>query len=195
MQNQSGRHPNKWDRTAEVVQVNDHDNYIMKMHGSGRLTSRNRKHLRQIQPYALPNNSLYATAQQPPADVVSQHTDKFATSSPSTPIEVPVASDQSAATITEQSLPSLVTDLTSSPKEIDLALHLSPSAPQTTQPTTPPPREGLTGPSPSPSSKNAHSNMQPIAPVERSSESVPQHEPRTARKRSAPKWHDDYIMK
>ena len=99
VQNQSGSHPNKWDRTAEVVQVNDHDNYIMKMHGSGRLTSRNRKHLRQIQPYALPNNSLYATPQQPPADVVSQHTDKFTTSSSSTSIGVPVALDQSAATI------------------------------------------------------------------------------------------------
>ena len=50
VQNQTGHHPTKWDRTGIVVQINDNDQYIIKMHGSNRVTSRNRKFLRKIQP-------------------------------------------------------------------------------------------------------------------------------------------------
>ena len=50
VQNQTGQHPTKWDKTGEVVQVNSNDQYLVKMHGSRRVTLRNRKFLRKIQP-------------------------------------------------------------------------------------------------------------------------------------------------
>ena len=50
VQNQTGHHPTKWDRTGVVVQAYSNDQYLVKVHGSGRITSRNRKFLRKIQP-------------------------------------------------------------------------------------------------------------------------------------------------
>lgn len=49
IQNQKGRFPSRWDKTGTVVQVNEHDQYVMKMCGSNRLTLRNRKYLRKIE--------------------------------------------------------------------------------------------------------------------------------------------------
>lgn len=54
IQNQNGRYPLRWDRTGTVVQCRDHDQYLVKVDGSGRLTLRNRKFLRKIEPY-FPN--------------------------------------------------------------------------------------------------------------------------------------------
>ena len=69
VQNQTGRHPNKWDRTGEIVQANDYDQYIVKMHGSGRLTLRNRKFLRLIKPYMKQSYAPgFITPQQPLCD-------------------------------------------------------------------------------------------------------------------------------
>ena len=53
VQNQTGQHPTKWDKTGEVVQINNNDQYLVKMHGSRRVTLRNRKFLRKIQPLVL----------------------------------------------------------------------------------------------------------------------------------------------
>ena len=52
VQNQVGNYPSKWDITGTVVEVKPFDQYIIKVHGSGRLTTRNRKFLRKILPYA-----------------------------------------------------------------------------------------------------------------------------------------------
>ena len=51
IQNQHGRFPLRWDRTGMVVECGDHDQYLVKMDGSGRLTTRNRKYLRKIDPF------------------------------------------------------------------------------------------------------------------------------------------------
>ena len=45
IQNQSGPHPLKWDRSGMVVEVLPFDQYKVKMGGSGRLSLRNRKFL------------------------------------------------------------------------------------------------------------------------------------------------------
>ena len=50
VQNQTGTSPNKWDRTGVVTEVNPHDQYTIKIDGSGRLTTRNRKYLRVFEP-------------------------------------------------------------------------------------------------------------------------------------------------
>ena len=50
LQNQTGNAPLKWDRTGEVVEVRQFDQYAVKIHGSGRVTLRNRKFLRKYTP-------------------------------------------------------------------------------------------------------------------------------------------------
>ena len=54
IQNQTGRHPLKWDRTGRVIEVRQYDQYAIHVDGSGRITMRNRKFLRQYTPVYLP---------------------------------------------------------------------------------------------------------------------------------------------
>ena len=53
VQNQTGSSPNKWDRTGIIMETNAHDQYTIRIDGSGRLTTRNRKFLRQFQPASM----------------------------------------------------------------------------------------------------------------------------------------------
>ena len=55
IQNQHGRFPNKWERTGTIVEVLTFNQYIIKVHGSGRLTRRNRQFLRRYRqtPYYI----------------------------------------------------------------------------------------------------------------------------------------------
>ena len=55
VQNQVGNHPSRWDITGTIVEVKPFDQYVVKVHGSGRLTARNRKFLRRVTPYAQEN--------------------------------------------------------------------------------------------------------------------------------------------
>ena len=61
VQNQTGPHPNKWDKTGRIVEVRQHDQYMIKIDGSGRITLRNRKFLRKFIPvyYDRPTRSIY----------------------------------------------------------------------------------------------------------------------------------------
>ena len=52
IQNQVGNHPSRWDITGRVVEVKDHDQYVVRVDGSGRLTMRNRRFLRRLTPYS-----------------------------------------------------------------------------------------------------------------------------------------------
>ena len=52
VQNQVGNYPSRWDITGTIVEVKPYDQYVIKVHGSGRLTTRNRKFLKKIHPYA-----------------------------------------------------------------------------------------------------------------------------------------------
>ena len=54
IQNQTGPHPNKWDKTGRVVEVRQFDQYVIRVDGSGRVTLRNRRFLRKyegVQPH------------------------------------------------------------------------------------------------------------------------------------------------
>jgi hypothetical protein len=51
VQNQTGPHPLKWDKTGQVVEVRQHDQYVIRTDGSGRVTLRNRKFLRKYTPF------------------------------------------------------------------------------------------------------------------------------------------------
>ena len=48
-QDKANGRPNKWDRQGTVIASKDHDQYLIKVHGSGRLTLRNRRFLRKFQ--------------------------------------------------------------------------------------------------------------------------------------------------
>ena len=50
VQNQSGNKPKRWDRTGLVVDVLPHQQYKVRMDGSGDVSLRNRRFLRQITP-------------------------------------------------------------------------------------------------------------------------------------------------
>ena len=54
IQNQTGRHALKWDRTGSVIEVSKYDQYAICVDCSGRITIRNRKFLRQYTPVYLP---------------------------------------------------------------------------------------------------------------------------------------------
>ena len=53
IQNQTGNNPNKWHRTGTIVDSAEHDQYVVKVDGSGRLTKRNRRFLRAFKPASL----------------------------------------------------------------------------------------------------------------------------------------------
>ena len=50
LQNQTGNHPTKWDRTGTIVEKAQHNQYMIKVDGSGRLTKRNRRFIRAFKP-------------------------------------------------------------------------------------------------------------------------------------------------
>ena len=68
VQNQRGPHPTKWDRTGVVIEVRQFDQYIVRIDGSGRVTLRNRKHLRKYIPVVAKTHLLYH-----PGQISSKH--------------------------------------------------------------------------------------------------------------------------
>ena len=64
LQNQRGIAPNKWDRSGAVLESLDHDQYKVKVDGSGRLTLRNRHFLRAYTP-ATPSIQSDPTTSSP----------------------------------------------------------------------------------------------------------------------------------
>ena len=51
VQNQIGTNPKKWDKTGIIVEVRQFDQYVVKIDGSQRMTLRNRKFLRKLEPF------------------------------------------------------------------------------------------------------------------------------------------------
>ena len=78
IQNQAGRYATKWDKTGQVIETHQNDQYVVKVDGSGRLTLRNRKFLKlathhklhgvippQNLPHPLPLNTPQSTVVHP----------------------------------------------------------------------------------------------------------------------------------
>ena len=61
VQNQVGNYPSRWDITGTIVEVKPFDQYVVKVHGSGRLTARNRKFLRKVEPYGQQKSQTIPT--------------------------------------------------------------------------------------------------------------------------------------
>ena len=66
IQNQVGNNPRRWERTGVIVEVKQHDQYNVKVDGSGRVTLRNRKYLRKFVPFMSEPRYL-PTSSQPTA--------------------------------------------------------------------------------------------------------------------------------
>ena len=73
VQNQVGFKVSRWDVTGIVVEVKAHDQYLVKIHSSGRLTLRNRKFLKKIIPYSQGDNQHTPVHPHVPAVQLDQH--------------------------------------------------------------------------------------------------------------------------
>ncbi|GFO50205.1 retrovirus-related pol polyprotein from transposon opus [Plakobranchus ocellatus] len=86
IQNQTGPHPTKWDKTGIVIEVRQFDQYVIRVDGSGRVTLRNRKFLRLYHPVIARS----PVAQLPsPTAIVTQTTPGVLTSKASAPATCP----------------------------------------------------------------------------------------------------------
>ena len=54
IQNQVGHNPRRWERTGTVMERRDHDQYAVKVDGTGRITLRNRKFLQKLEQIPKP---------------------------------------------------------------------------------------------------------------------------------------------
>ena len=67
LQNLTGNHPKHWERTGMVVEVRQYHQYVIRIDGSGRLTLRNRQHLRRFTPFKkVPVEDLIESLTPPP---------------------------------------------------------------------------------------------------------------------------------
>lgn len=57
LQNQAGAYGKRWDRTGVVLESKPHDQYLVKVDGSGRLTLRNRQFIRQFRNIQCPTST------------------------------------------------------------------------------------------------------------------------------------------
>ena len=111
VQNQTGPHPDKWDKTGRIVEVRQHDQYAIKIDGSGRITLRNRKFLRKFIPvyYDRPTRSIYD-------DLVTRVTGQTPLVTPQLPDEgdpaTPATTVTSARTPQRETTPDAVTPTT-----------------------------------------------------------------------------------
>ena len=62
VQNQAGRRATKWEKTGTVVEIRDHNKYVIKVDGSGRLSIRNRRFLRKL----FEDKTMFGTPQRAP---------------------------------------------------------------------------------------------------------------------------------
>ena len=179
IQNQTGQHPNKWDRTGTVVEVKQHDQYQVKVDGSGRVTLRNRRFLRKFTPITPP---------EPPRSIDIDVGTRFASIPPplrSIPSMLPSPPDVATTTpagltpdVTHRSpshgSPSPVMPRPSYQPTPDIATPRRPIMPNS----RPPSRRIIPPTSPFP----------PRAPPEPDVR-------RSNREPKAPRWHTDYEMK
>ena len=71
VQNLVGNNPLKWERTGVVVEVLPFKQYKVKLDGTGRVTLRNRKHLRKFIPFMKPPTAIKMPIQSCPPTVKS----------------------------------------------------------------------------------------------------------------------------
>ena len=89
VQNLCGPHPKKWDRTGQVLEHLPHDQYLVKMHGSGRILRRNRRHLRRSVSVPPMHQLLATPGSKGSPEVPPPRVDPAASADASTPFDHP----------------------------------------------------------------------------------------------------------
>ena len=103
LQNLTGNHPKRWERTGTVVEVRQFHQYVIKVDGSGRLTLRNRQHLRKFTPFkTLRHEDIIETIMRPTGSTEEGHEDQTPTSDSPAPILAPPSTTPSE----DQNVPS-----------------------------------------------------------------------------------------
>ena len=70
LQNLTGNHPKRWERTGVIVEVRQFHQYVVRVNGSGRVTLRNRQHLRKYVPFRpTPTPTGVSPSHLPPAAI------------------------------------------------------------------------------------------------------------------------------
>ena len=95
IQNQTGNAPRRWDKSGQVVEVRQNDQYVIKVHGSGRVTLRNRQFLRLYVPHTEKPCPRRITDDIPnrPADIGRLPLSLFSTEDLIREISTPLGSD------------------------------------------------------------------------------------------------------
>ena len=106
VQNLVGNHPRRWERTGVVVEVKQHHQYVVKFNGSGRLTLRNRQHLRKFTPFCPDRDevikSIAPIIRKPCSDNSSHPSEEKITmpsvtpSNPDDPVPTPLAEQENS---------------------------------------------------------------------------------------------------
>lgn len=98
IQNQIGSNPRKWDKTGVVIEVKQHNQYVVRVDGSGRVTLRNRKFLRKFVP-VIPSTNANSSP-----SVYSYLKHIYSDSTNHTPAPIPHIGDPTSPTITDEPL-------------------------------------------------------------------------------------------
>ena len=172
IQNQVGNFPRKWDKTGQVVEVKQHNQYVVKVDGSGRATLRNRQFLRQYTPVKTRRSVTKCLIDDVPKYRVHPSNDLFrngegmpcpATAEPVTPNLI--SKSPQLPKVTEQPSLTPASPTVSTPDRQSLSV-----APRTVE------KETVDHPCPSPQSPKPTSNENETSPVLR----------RSTRERKAP---------
>ncbi len=185
VQNKHGNHPGKWDHTGTVVEVLQYHQYTVRMDGNGRLTTRNRQHLRRNpNPTRTPETSLRARMDAapprhtpPPAAAPSPlpPTPPLATPRPTTPTQPRTGNPTPGRQQTSQPTPARHTPISPTPT---LA---PPTTPVATTPTYhQPPRKLQFPPTNNPAGPQTYASVAGSPPPIRPPK--PPTSPRTSRK-------------
>ena len=86
IQNQSGNHPKRWDRSGTIVDSVGHDSYLVKVDGSGRVTQRNRRFLRQF----VPVSPSFPSPPKAPSTIALNPQDTYRDAAPSLPLPIAI---------------------------------------------------------------------------------------------------------
>ena len=71
IQNLVRNHPRKWERTGVVVETRQFHQYVVRIDGSGRVTLRNRQHLRKFTPFHKSPDTVVKELSAPPPPLPS----------------------------------------------------------------------------------------------------------------------------
>ena len=142
LQNQTGPHPTRWDRTGRVVEVRQHDQYVISVDGSSRPTVRNRQFLRVYTPRTPPPKRIEITDDMrylpaPPSEEVTlQAPQPFVAAPDGKALPSPVLSNSPPLPLLTPSVPTIATEIPSSTTTTTTTTTTPPPPPTTTTATT-----------------------------------------------------------